>query len=144
MNLVNQFIGTWHLIRWTAKQADGEVLYPYGENPVGQIWYDSKGNMMVQIMKKERKLFASDSFMQGTVDEIVEAYNGFVSYCGTYDIDPMAKMVIHHIQICSFPNWVGQDQLRYYDFQNDLLILRAAAIAATQHELIWGKNAPKK
>ena len=139
MDVANQFIGTWNLIKWTAKQADGEVFYPFGEDAVGQIWYDAKGQVMVEIMKKERKLFASDSFMQGTVDEIVDAYNGFVAYCGTYDIDTMAKQVIHHIKICSFPNWVGQDQVRYYDFENDLLILRSPLIGSTQHEVRWQK-----
>ena len=139
MEVANQFPGLWNLIKWTAKQGDGQVFYPFGEDPAGQLLYDAKGNMMVTIMKQERKLFASHNFLEGTADEIVAAYNGFVAYSGTYDIDPRAKQVIHHIRISSFPNWVGQDQVRYYDFQNDLLLLRALAIGTTQHELTWQK-----
>ncbi|MBD0284142.1 MAG: lipocalin-like domain-containing protein [Flavisolibacter sp.] len=135
----NQFIGIWRLMKWTAKQVDGQVLYPYGEDAVGQILYDAKGNVMVEIMKQQRKLFASNDFLHGTAEEILSAYNGFIAYCGTYDIDLVAKRVIHHIKISSFPNWVGQDQIRYYDFQNGSLRLRAPAIGTAQHELIWQK-----
>jgi hypothetical protein len=104
MNVVDQFIGTWHLIKWTAKQAEGDVFYPFGENAVGQIVYDAHGYMMVEIMKKERKLFASDDLLQGSVEGILVAYNGFVAYCGTYSLDMVAKKVIHHVHISSFPN----------------------------------------
>ncbi len=83
MDIVKQFIGTWNLIKWTAKEIDGKELYPYGEDAVGQIWYDSTGNMMVEIMKKERKVFVANNFLQGTTEEILSAYNGFVAYCGT-------------------------------------------------------------
>src|SRR5215212_3953336 len=139
MNVSDQFIGVWNLIKWTAKQADGQLLYPYGQDAIGQILYDSGGNVMVEIMKRNRKSFGSNDFLLGSVEEVLAAYNGFVAYCGTYNIDPVAKKVIHHVRISSFPNWVGQDQIRYYDFRNDLLILQAPAISMAQHELTWNK-----
>ena len=139
MNVVDQFIGTWHLVKWTAQPVEGDVFYPFGENAVGQIVYDAHGYMMVEIMKKERKLFASNDLLQGSAEEILNAYNGFVSYCGTYTIDVAAKMVVHRIHISSFPNWVGQDQVRFYDIQDDFLTLRAPAIGTTQHEVLWRK-----
>lgn len=141
MDATDQFWGTWALVKWTARQADGRLLYPYGEDAVGQILYDSKGNVMVEIMRQERKLFASNDFLQGTAEEILSAYNGFVAYCGTYDVQPKAKLVVHHIKIASFPNWVKQDQVRYYDFKDDLLILRSPTIGSNQHELLWQKIA---
>ena len=140
MDAANEIIGIWNLVKWTAVEEDGRLFYPYGEDAAGQISYDQKGNMMVAIMRKERKRFASNNFLQGTVEEIVTAYNGFVAYCGTYDVDAVAHMVIHHITICSFPNWVGEDQIRYYDFQNGLLILKAPSIGTTRHELTWQKK----
>ena len=139
MDVVDQFIGTWHLVKWTGISAAGEEFYPFGESALGQILYDANGHVLVEIMKKERKLFASNDFMQGSVEEILDAYNGFVAYCGTYTIDVAAKKVIHHIHISSFPNWVGQDQVRYYDFQEGFLTLRALAIGTTQHKLLWRK-----
>lgn len=140
MDVVRQFIGTWHLVKWTAKPADGDQFYPFGEDAVGQILYDVNGGVMVEIMKKERKLFSSNDFLRGTVEEILSAYNGFVAYSGTYTIEEATKKVIHRIRISSFPNWVEQDQVRFYDFQNSHLILRAPAIGTTQHELLWRKT----
>ncbi|MFD3002986.1 lipocalin-like domain-containing protein [Pontibacter toksunensis] len=139
MDIVDQLIGTWSLLRWTAKPAAGNLFYPFGKDAVGQIVYDAKGNVMVSIMKKERTLFASNDFLQGSAEEMAAAYSGFVSYCGTYNIDAANKKVIHYILISSFPNWVGQDQVRYYDIQDDFLTLRALAIGTTQHELLWHK-----
>lgn len=139
MNIVDQFIGTWHLVQWTAKPAEGDVLYPFGEDALGQIVYDAHGYMMVEIMRKERKLFASNDLLHGSIEEILDAYNSFVAYSGTYFIDVEAKKVIHHIHISSFPNWVGQEQVRYYDLQEGFLTLRPPAIGTTQHEVLWRK-----
>jgi hypothetical protein len=139
MDVYDQFIGRWELLEWTANQANSEVVYPYGADAVGQLWYDATGNMMVEIMKKERKYFASNNFLQGTAEEILSAYSGFVAYGGRYTINPIAKQVIHHIKISSFPNWVGQDQLRYYEFNHDLLLLSTPVMDSIRHQLIWQK-----
>jgi hypothetical protein len=139
VDVVSQFIGTWELVKWTAKPAEGELFYPFGRDAVGQIIYDATNGVIVSIMKKDRKAFASGDFLNGNVEEILSAYNGFVAYWGTYAIDQAERKVIHRIRISSFPNWVGQDQVREYDFQDDFLTLRASAIGATQHELLWRK-----
>jgi hypothetical protein len=139
LDVVEQFIGTWNLIRWIAKPANGDLFYPFGKDAVGTIVYDATDHVMVCIMKKERMLFTSSDFLQGSVEEVLAAYNGFVAYFGTYVIDKAEKKVIHRIQLSSFPNWVGQDQVRYYDLRNDFLTLRAPVIGTTQHELLWQK-----
>ena len=127
----------WTLIKCAGKQKDGKVDYPYGENPVGQLLYDSKGNMMVEIMKQGIKKFASPNPSQGVPEEIIPAYNGFVAYYGTYNVVTDSNLVIHHIRASSFPNWVNQDQRRYYEFKNDQLILRTSFIGSEQYELTW-------
>ena len=84
VELMKQFIGTWTLIKCTAIQKDGKITFPYGEKPIGQILYDTKGNMMVEIMNQEIKKFKNDNPFQGIPEEIVPAYNGFLAYYGTY------------------------------------------------------------
>jgi hypothetical protein len=42
MDVTKHFLGLWNLIKWIAKQADGRGGYPYGEDAVGQLWYDAK------------------------------------------------------------------------------------------------------
>ena len=131
------FIGTWTLLKFTLKQADGKISYPYGENPIGQLLYDGNGNMMVEIMKPDIKKFESPNPLQGTPEEISSAYNGFIAYYGTYTIQPASNLIIHHIKACSFPNWVDQYQRRFYEFEGNKLILRTDLIGSTEGELIW-------
>jgi hypothetical protein len=47
-NISSNFIGTWTLIKCIAIQKDGKITFPYGGKPIGQILYDTKGNMMVE------------------------------------------------------------------------------------------------
>lgn len=137
MNTDNPFIGVWELVSWTARQSDGQQVYPYGTDAIGQLLYDAGGNVMVEIMKRDRPLFASNDFLHGTTEEITAAYNGFMAYSGTYDIDPAAGTVTHHVRIGSFPNWVGHDQVRHYTFRGNLLILKSPTMGTAQHELTW-------
>lgn len=140
MDIAHQFIGIWSLVQWTARDADGQESHPFGEDAIGQILYDPKGNMMVELMKRDRKLFASDNFLQGTPEEIISAFNGFFAYSGTYTVDTEAKAVIHHIKISHYPNWVGHDQIRYYTFSDDQLKLSTPVIGTTQHSFLWRKK----
>lgn len=137
MNTDNPFIGVWELVSWTARQSDGQVVYPFGADALGQLLYDAGGNVMVEIMKKDRPLFASNDFLHGSTEEIIAAYNGFMAYSGTYDIDPAAGTVTHHVRIGSFPNWVGHDQVRHYTFRGNKLILKSPLMGGAQHELTW-------
>jgi hypothetical protein len=133
------FIGIWRLEKCVAIQKDGKINYPYGEKPVGQLLYDEKGNMMVEITKPGIKAFASPSPIQGTPEEVLPAYNGLIAYYGTYRVVPDSNLVIHHLTASSFPNWVGQDQRRYYEFKGNELILRTSLIGAERYELSWKK-----
>ena len=134
------FIGIWTLLKCVSYGQDGKVTYPYGENPLGQLLYDAKGNMMVEIMKPGIKKFEQPNLLQGNPEEIVPAYNGFIGYYGSYKIVPDSNMVIHHIKACSFPNWVGQDQRRYFEFKDGNLILKTSLIGSARYELTWQKE----
>ncbi|MBP7998057.1 MAG: lipocalin-like domain-containing protein [Chloroflexi bacterium] len=38
---------------------------------------------------------------------------------GRYTIQPEQGIIVPHIQASLNPNWVGTDQQRYFQFQND-------------------------
>jgi len=107
---------------------------------MGQLLYDAKGNMMVEITNQEIKKFNSENPFQGTADEIIPAYNGLIAYYGTYKIMADSNIIIHAIKASSFPNWMGQNQKRRYQFKNNKLILRTPSISSIQYELTWKKN----
>ena len=132
-----KFHGSWELKEWTAELISGEVVYPYGDDAKGIITYDKLGHMAVQVMKNKISNFISEDPLNAQPEEVWDAYNGFIAYSGSYDIDSSSNKVIHHIRLSSFPNWVGQNQIRYYKFKDDYLILSTDFIETSKHKLIW-------
>lgn len=135
-----KFIGTWQLKEWTAELNNGSLVFPAGENVTGQLTYDANWKMAVLIMKNDRPRFISEDPIQALPDEMLAAYDGFIAYCGSYEVDLKADQVIHHIKISFFPNWVGQNQTRNFEFQENLLILSTSVIGSGKHKLIWMKE----
>jgi len=107
------------------KSASGKEVYPYGENPFGILIYTPDGYMSALLMDPDRKRFASDDLKTGTVDDIKQAYDKFDAYCGTYTIDEEKGTVTHHVEGAKFPNWVGTDQVRYFELKENKLCIRA-------------------
>lgn len=58
------------------------------------------------------------------VEERAQAYVTSFAYAGTYELKGDA--VVHHLEIASYPNWVGTDLIRTFVLDHDRLILRVA------------------
>ena len=138
----DRFIGVWRLISYERKSKDGRIDYPYGEKPVGRITYDKAGRMSAQLMRPGRRSTVAPgaSFIAGnaTAEEIREAVSGFFAYFGTFDVDDSAQTVIHHVQACLVPSWVGTDLKRTYRFNANRLVL--TAITTSVLELTWERE----
>jgi hypothetical protein len=135
----NPFVGTWRLISWEYRSADGKVSYPFDQNFVGYIMYSEDGYMSVAIMSTKRPKFASGDLWGGTTEEKVAAADTYISYCGKYEVQ--GDKVIHQIDVSFFPNWSGVDQTRFFEFKGNRLSLSTppilmAGIQRTAH-LIW-------
>ena len=124
-----QLIGTWKLVSFEGRRSDGEVLYPYGTNPVGILSYDQLGYMSVQMMLPGRPSFSASSKSQGTLEETKAAFDGYEAYFGTYDVDEEQGIVIHHVEGSLFPNWTHSDQTRFYQLSGDRLTISTAPMA---------------
>ena len=133
------FIGSWELKKWTAELDDGTEVFPFGEDAIGRITYDKHWNMSVQLMKNDRPKFHSEDPLQATPDEMFKAFRDFLSYCGSYEVYNNPNQVVHRINISSFPNWVGQNQIRKFEFMDDKLILSTDTIGSSRHRLVWQK-----
>jgi Lipocalin-like domain len=134
-------LGTWQLVSYQARDSEGQIHCPLGEQVSGQLIYDSAGNMSAHAMRNDRPCFASKDPARGTDAEIRAAFEGHVSYFGTYTIDPQTQTVTHHVRGASFPNWVGSDQLRYYRFDGSRLLLSTPPLLeggqSFEYLLIW-------
>ena len=124
-----QFIGDWELVNYVVfPESGGERDMNY----TGYLSYDAQGNMAGLGMPKDLPERAADS------DDRV---TGGFAYWGTVSVEAAEERVIHHVQGSPMvPRWVGGDNIRYYEFVDDLLNLslrnEAGRITAT---LTWRK-----
>jgi hypothetical protein len=125
-----QFVGTWKLVSFEFRTSTGRVFYPYSQDAFGILMYDAHGNMNGQIMRPDRPAFASGDLMRGTPEEIKAAFEGFVGYFGTYEVHEEEGAVIHHVTDSVFPNYVGENQVRFFQFSGNRLSLSTPPIQA--------------
>ena len=117
----NQLLGTWRLLSWENRGAEGEVTHPLGRDAVGYLTYTADGYMFVVLMRAERAAFSADDLLAGSRDERAAAAASYISYAGTYEL--RASTVVHHVRASLFPNWVGTDQERLVEWDGGRLIL---------------------
>jgi len=127
--IASKFVGAWKLVTIEGQQIPSR-------NRTGLIMYDATGRMAVQIMPDDRPKFASGNRAQGTAEEIKAAFNGYTAYFGPYEVNEAEGVVIHHLEGSIFPNEIGRDNIRYYEFSGNRLIL-------TPTSMVDGKLAPK-
>ena len=124
-DIAQKFIGTWKLVSAEAQRPNGEVVpYRYRAGSIGYIMYDATGRMAVQLMQANRGRFASNDQDKGSPEEIKAAFDGYGAYFGSYEIHEAEGFVIHHVEGSIFPNNVGTDQKRFFEFSGDKLILK--------------------
>jgi hypothetical protein len=54
-------------------------------------------------------------------------------------VDESAQTVIHHVQACLVPSWVGTDLKRTYRFDGNRLVLTASTATGVL-ELVWERE----
>ncbi|MSR13421.1 MAG: lipocalin-like domain-containing protein [Gammaproteobacteria bacterium] len=123
-------IGSWDLVSLENLGADGSVQQPFGEHPVGRLTYTADGLMSAQIMHGERAKFKTAELYSGTPEEKIAAYNSYIAYYGSFAIDTAAHTLTHHVTASLFPNWLGGDQVRFYELAGDTLTLTSKAFPA--------------
>ena len=107
-----KFIGDWELVGFVRfPDGGGEIEMDY----MGRLRYDEAGYMMGLGMPSDLPLQAEGA---------TERVTGGFAYWGKVSIDVENGRVIHHVEGSpGAAQWVGQDNVRYYEFEGDLLRL---------------------
>ena len=122
-----RFVGDYSLISYvTFPEAGPAVDMEY----VGRLSYDRAGNMSGLGMPSglpEREREAG-----------IRLTGGF-AYWGKVTVNDEKKVVIHHVEGSPLmPSWVGGDNVRFYEFEGDLLRLSLKnASGRTTATLTW-------
>lgn len=138
------FAGTWRLQDSYAEKDGVRQPFPLGEGTQGLIMYDDIGHMSAQLMSKERVRFSARIPKDIPLEEVSRAYHEYTSYYGTYTLDVDAGTITHHVEGALAPQWIGGDQLRYFKFNGENLILttppmKVADGSKVVNTLIWRK-----
>jgi lipocalin-like protein len=126
-------LGTWRLVSYEARDSEGRVQYPLGENVSGLLFYDGGGNMSAHVMRNDLPLFAAEDPARGTDVELRAAFEGYASYFGTYTIDQASQTVTHQVRGAWYPNWIGHDQIRHFKFDGSRLLLSTSPLMWDGH-----------
>jgi hypothetical protein len=132
----DQLIGVWRLMSYEFRLADGILIRPMGEGVQGILIYTANGYVSLHIFDPERPKFAADDFMKGAPEEVQQAFEGSMAYYGTFEVDEQKAMVIHHVQGCTFPNWVGVDRVQFYEFVRDQLLLTTLPMSLSGEQVV--------
>lgn len=101
-----RLIGTWSFVSCVARTSTGVSTYPWGHDSRGFLSYTSDGFVFVTRM--------------GAVE--------FESYCGKYTITN--NTVVHSIDLCSTRDFVGTQQRRSFEINNNELRLTTEPVLA--------------
>jgi hypothetical protein len=134
-----QLVGSWRLVRWENRDADGTITYPMGPDAQGYIMYNPDGYMSVIITTSDRPAFRDADIGGGTGEELARAAATCISYSGRYEVQP--GRVVHYVECSLFPNWVGTIQERFLELEGPALTLSTAPVlyAGQQRRayLVW-------
>jgi hypothetical protein len=120
-------VGTWKLVRATARDAaGGELPAPYGGHAMGRVTFTADGRMMSVVC-------------DGRPDLPPGVRREYSSYCGNYTFD--GARLVTRVDAASDPTRIGGEQPRGVRFDGDLLILspppRGAGREAESREITW-------
>ena len=123
-NLRARLIGVWKLLSWVETPVDGSAERPPLEpHPCGILIYHPAGYVSAQLMRADRRLFASGDWSAGTVAEYQAEATSYFAYCGPFQADDDSQTVIHSAEVSLFPNWTGQALRRHVMIDKDILRL---------------------
>jgi hypothetical protein len=114
-------IGTWRLISFAAQDVEtGTVTRPWGDAPAGFLTYTRGGRMSAVLTAEQRQ--AESGSAEQRMQARAKLFMTQTAYAGTYTLTPDG--VVHHVEVASFPDWVGRDQVRYASLDGDTLTIK--------------------
>jgi hypothetical protein len=128
-------VGTWKLVSAWSTQPNGTRVSTYGENPTGFLTYTPEGRMIVIVGRSDRKPLSGNR-VTSSAAERAEAFSTILAYAGPYSVEQ--GKVIHHIEACTYPNWIGSHQVRTMKLEGDrLTLVSQTALDGGTAELRW-------
>jgi hypothetical protein len=128
----DEIFGTWRLAAYTAEDDQGgELHHPLGPDAHGFLMYTTDGYMSVHMMRRDRVAYDQPDVSGGTASQFAAAAQGYLAYCGPFDIDEVSGTVRHRVEVSLLPNWIHTVQLRRPLLEDDSLTMNARYAVGT-------------
>jgi hypothetical protein len=99
-----------------------------GEKPLGRLYYDATGVVMLQMMRLDRAAaIGKPSNPKDAANP--RAILGYDAYFGRYAVDEHASTITHHVEGSLFPEDLGKDWVRPFTLDGDTLTLTFTSAA---------------
>lgn len=127
---MNDFVGTWRLVEWTAT-INGRQARPFRGDTTGLITYTDDGRMWGTLMRVDRDNVDAPTLASATVEERSRAAAGYLNYAGAYRVE--GDTVIHTVELSLYPNWIGGEQVRDVEWVAGPAGTRDLVLSALDH-----------
>jgi len=137
--------GCWDLVESTFTDDDGAVRTPWGAAPAGVLLVTPAGELAAHGGRRDRAPFAGE---HPTPEEERRAYDDYFSYYGRIvRVDDEAGTFVTAVEGATDPSWIGTEQLRYLDVEDENNIaLRTGPLALDGSMVVgrfaWRRRAP--
>ena len=117
-------------------------MYPLGTDARGSLVYTAGGWMTAHVCAADRTALPTQELRGGSDAARAAAFASYVAYCGPYEV--VGDVVVHHVTMSLFPNWVGGVQRREFELTGDELVLRTPPLevggSLLVNELRWQRE----
>jgi hypothetical protein len=112
-------VGAWRLKSFVRVTADGGRYDQLGAHPDGYLIYSADGRMSVLMVDGDRP---PPQHAPPDPAERAALHETMLAYAGSYRVD--GDKIVHHIEIAWDQTRLGSDQVRFFSFEGDRLLLR--------------------
>ena len=117
--MTQKLLGSWSLTDCKSYTDANEVEYTFGENPQGYLLYLPDGHFSVCLMNAKRTSLMGNDKDGWTAEDMENMNKEFFAYFGRYEFD--GEKVLHHIEMCTRPDWVGTTKTRFVEFKDNVI-----------------------
>jgi hypothetical protein len=119
----NSIIGTWLLTSFSLIALDTKETTRL-DRPTGYIQFSPGGHMVMFLTAGELRPSASGRYTDAERADVHRAIVG--AYAGTYTVE--GNKVTYHVLTAWRPEWIGQDQIRYFEINGTNLTITTAPL----------------
>jgi hypothetical protein len=131
-------IGSWSLRSFELRTTDGNIIYPYGEEVHGFLFYNEDGYMSAAFENAKRSTSRTDDLAEAGA---ALNYDQFMAYSGPFEVQ--GDRILHRVEVASMDIWTGTIQERWFKVDGDTLTLLTAPLSvgsdAPTGYLVWDR-----